>query len=163
MKIDANPWILPATIAALAATFTAIMGGTMTDLGPWYYSLKQPDWAPPDYAFGIIWTVVFSCCALSGVSAWRHAPDRRTAETMIGMFAFNGFLNILWSFLFFKLHRPDWAQIEVIALWLSIFVLILTVRRYSKAAALLLLPYLLWVSVAGLLSAQVVQLNGPFG
>jgi tryptophan-rich sensory protein len=162
VTVEVKPWLVPAVIAALAATVTAIMGGTMTEIGPWYHSLKQPDWTPPEVAFGVIWTVVFSCCAAAGIAGWRAAPTQRAAESMIGMFAFNGFLNILWSFLFFKIHRPDWAQIEVVALWLSILVLILAVWRYSKTAAMLLMPYLIWVSIAAALNTQVVRLNGPF-
>jgi benzodiazapine receptor len=163
VTVQGKPWIAPTLIAAVAATITAIMGATITELGPWYRGLQQPDWAPPDFAFGIIWTVVFSLTAMAGIAAWRAAPTQRDTETMIGLFALNGFLNILWSLLFFRLHRPDWAQIEVVFLWLSIAALIFTVRRYSTGAALLLLPYLVWVSIAAVLNNAIVSLNGPFG
>lgn len=163
MKAADTPWIAPTIIAAGVALITAIMGATITEIGPWYHALKQPPWAPPEIAFGIIWTIIFSLTAIAGTIGWRAAPNRPTAEAMVGLFALNGFLNILWSFLFFKLHRPDWAQIEVIFLWLSILALILTVRRYSRTAALLLLPYLIWVSIATILNFEVVRLNGPFG
>jgi translocator protein len=163
MSVEVKPWLAPTLVAALAALITAIMGATITEIGPWYHGLKQPAWAPPEVAFGVIWTVIFSLTAVAGIAGWRAAPSQRAVETMVGLFALNGFLNILWSFLFFKLHRPDWAQIEVVALWLSILLLILTVRRYSSGAGFLLLPYLAWVSVAAVLNYQVVALNGPFG
>ncbi|WP_219894893.1 TspO/MBR family protein [Aquisediminimonas profunda] len=163
MTVQGKPWIAPTLIAAVAATITAIMGATITEIGPWYHGLKQPDWAPPEFAFGIIWTVIFSLTAMAGIAAWRAAPDDRAAESIIGLFALNGFLNILWSLLFFRLHRPDWAQFEVIALWLSILALIVVSWRYSRVAGLLLLPYLIWVSIAAALNHQVVILNGPFG
>lgn len=163
MKERGKLWIAPTLVGALAAAVTAIMGATITDIGPWYHSLKQPDWAPPDFAFGIIWTVIFSVTALAGITGWRAAPTDRAAETMIGLFALNGFLNILWSFIFFRLHRPDWALIEVGLLWLSIVALIFAVRSYSIRAALLFLPYLIWVSIAAALNYEVVVLNGPFG
>jgi translocator protein len=155
--------IIPIVVAAMAATITAIVGTTMTVIGPWYRSLIQPVWAPPEVAFGVIWTIIFTLTAFAGVSAWRDAPDQKSAETMVGLFAFNGFLNILWSFLFFRVQRPDWAQIEVCALWLSIAALILVVRRYSPKAAWLLSPYLVWVTIAAILNFEVVRLNGPFG
>jgi tryptophan-rich sensory protein len=82
---------------------------------------------------------------------------------LIGLFALNGFLNIAWSLLFFQLRRPDWAQVEVIALWVSVLVLILFVWRRSMTAALLLVPYLGWVTLAGYLNLTIVRLNGPFG
>ncbi len=163
MRVAERPWLAPMLVAAVAATLTAIMGATITDIGPWYRGLQQPEWAPPDFAFGIIWTLIFSLCAMAGATAWRAAPDQKTVEAMIGMFALNGFLNILWSLLFFRLYRPDWALIEVAFLWTSVLVLTLSIRRYSTTAALLLLPYLLWVTIAALLNYQVVQLNGPFG
>jgi translocator protein len=163
MKAVSTPLMAPMIIAAAVALITAIMGATITEIGPWYHALKQPPWAPPEVAFGVIWTLIFSLTAIAATIGWRAAPNRPAAEAMVGLFALNGFLNILWSFLFFKLHRPDWAQIEVIFLWFSILALILTLRRYSRTAALLLLPYLLWVSIAALLNHEVVKLNGPFG
>lgn len=150
-------------VAAAAALLVAFLGATITDLGPWYASLAQPDWAPPRAAFGIIWTTIFALVALSAVSAWRAAPDNRAGDWIVGLFALNGFLNLLWSFLFFRLQRPDWAGYEVVLLWLSILVLIIACGRRSRLSALLLLPYLIWVGIAAVLNWQVVALNGPFG
>ncbi len=81
---------------------------------------------------------------------------------MLGLFAANGFLNILWSLVFFKLHRPDFALVEVAALWLSILVLGVFLYRRAPLAGLLMVPYLVWVSIAAALNYQVVVLNGPF-
>ncbi|MEI6642145.1 MAG: TspO/MBR family protein [Novosphingobium sp.] len=157
-----RPWGLPIAIAAIAAVVVAGVGGTMTDTTGWYESLRLPSWNPPPQAFGLIWTVVFTLIAASGVTAWRAAPDSRTSDTLIGLFAINGALNVSWTVLFFQLRRPDWAIVELAVLWLSIAVLIVACARHSRGAALLLLPYLAWVSVAGALNWQVIQLNGPF-
>ena len=156
-------WILPLVLAALAALALAMLGMTITELGPWYRSLRLPGWTPPDPVFGAAWTTIFALAAVSAATAWRAAETRRDAETIIGLFALNGFLNILWSMLFFRLHRPDWALFELILLWLSIVLLMVVCGRRSILAAVLLLPYLVWVSFAGFLNWQVVQLNGPFG
>lgn len=155
--------VWPILIAGSLALVTATVGGTITVLDDWYYSLQQPAWAPPGYMFGIIWTVVFAMIALAGVFAWERAPTRRDVEISIGLFALNGFLNLGWSFLFFRMQRPDLAFYELIALWLSIAALIGFCGRFSKAAAALLVPYIVWVTIAGALNWQVVQLNGPFG
>lgn len=149
-------------VAALAAIAVAATGGTLTELGPWYFSLKQPAWKPPDYAFGIIWTIIFALAALAAVTAWRRDRDQVRRQWIIGLFAINGFLNILWSLLFFKMQRPDLALFEVGALWLSILALVIFLYRSSPLASLLLLPYLAWVSAAALLNYDVVRLNGPF-
>lgn len=156
-------WIFPSALAGLVAFAIAMLGMTITDLGPWYRSLAQPSWAPADPVYGAAWTAIFALSAGSAVLAWRAAPHARDVETMVGLFALNGCLNVLWSLIFFQLRRPDWALVEVCVLWLSIVVLMATVGRYARAAALLLLPYLAWVSVAGLLNWEVVRLNPAFG
>lgn len=153
----------PIVIAAAAAMAVAVIGGLMTDIGPWYTSLKQPPWKPPDWAFGPIWTTIFALAAAAGVIGWRRAPSRAARETMLGLFAANGFLNVFWSLLYFRLHRPDWSLVEVPFLWLSVLLLIVLLARFAKTAAWLLAPYLVWVSIASVLNWQTVQLNGPFG
>lgn len=157
-----RPMFLPVAVAAIAALVVAGVGGTMTDTTGWYQTLNLPSWNPPPAAFGLIWTVVFTLIAAAGVSAWRAAPDSLASDTLIGLFALNGALNVSWTVLFFQLRHPDWAIIELVALWISIAVLIVVCGRYSRTAALLLLPYIAWVSVAGALNWQVIQLNGPF-
>ncbi len=160
-----TPWrrVRPVLIAAAAAGLVATVGATLTDLGPWYQHLAKPAWQPPGPAFGLIWTLVFSLCAASGVVAWRAAKKPGQREAVIGLFALNGFLNVLWSLLFFRLHRPDWAVEEVIALWSSVLLLIVFLARFSWRASALLAPYLVWVSIATVLNAEVVRLNAPFG
>jgi tryptophan-rich sensory protein len=155
-------WVIPASIAALVTAVIAVLGATITQIGPWYEGLVQPGWAPPAIVFGPAWTMIFGLCAISAAIAWMAAPNRDAAYVMIGLFALNGFLNLLWSFLFFRLHRPDLAAYEVWLLWASIAALITVLRRYSPRAAWLLMPYLLWVSFAGVLNDAVVVLNPPF-
>ena len=138
--------MLPASVAALATLLIAALGATITELGPWYAGLAQPAWAPPDIASGPAWTLIFGLCAVSATTAWMAAPSRDAAYAMVGLFALNGFLNLLWSFLFFRAERPDLAKIEVWLLWASIAALIVVVRRYSTTVAWLLAPYLLWVA-----------------
>ncbi len=150
-------------VAALAAGLVAVVGGSLTDLGPWYQALAKPAWQPPPPAFGVIWTVIFALAALSGAIAWRRAASPAAREWVIGLFALNGFLNILWSLLFFRLQRPDWALVEIIPFWLSIAGLILALWRTSRLASLLLFPYIAWVSLAAGLNYEVVQMNASFG
>lgn len=153
----------PVLAAAGLALFVAALGGSLTDLGTWYQRLAKPSWKPPDLAFPVVWTVVFAGAAASGVIAWRRLSPGPPREWLLGLFALNGFLNVLWSLLFFRLHRPDWALVEVGALWASILGLMLYVGRKSPIAAWLLAPYLLWVTLAAALNAEIVRLNPPFG
>jgi len=151
----------PVAIAAAAAVLVAALGATMTDLGPWYQALRKPSWQPPDWLFGPAWTIIFALAALAGVTAWRRAPSRAAREWVLALFLLNGFLNILWSLLFFRLHRPDWALVEVVALWLSILLPMVVVWRWAPLATWLLAPYLAWVAFAGALNLAVVRLNPP--
>ncbi|WP_119169146.1 TspO/MBR family protein [Algihabitans albus] len=155
--------LLPILVAAVVAVLVAALGSTMTDLGPWYQSLEQPSWRPPDWAFGVIWTVVLGLAVLSAATAWRAAPNRGVRDALLMLFLLNGLLNVLWSALFFTFRRPDWASIEVLFLWASIAVLIVILWRFARMAALLLVPYLAWVSVAAALNLAVVRMNPPFG
>lgn len=155
--------IIPVTVATGAALCVAALGATVTDLGPWYQALAKPDWNPPDVVFPMGWTVIYALITVAGITAWRAAPTSAAAEWVLGLFALNGFLNISWSLIFFRLQRPDWAFYELTLLWLSILALIVFCGRFSKTAGLLLVPYLGWVSFAGALNWAVVQLNAPFG
>lgn len=156
-------WLAPVLIAGVAAVLTAIVGATITDIGPWYHQLIQPRWAPPEAAYGIAWTAIYALTATAAVTGWRAMPERRDSDWLVGLFALSGFLNIAWSLIFFRLHRPDWAVIEVVALWLSVAALVVWTWRRSMTGAVLLLPYLLWVTFAGYLNMTIVRLNGPFG
>ncbi len=158
----ARRW-LPILAGAAAALSVAVVGGLVTVLGPWYYGLRQPEWKPPDWLFGPAWSFIFACAALAGILAWKRAPDRAARRRVVWLFALNAGLNILWSVLFFRLQRPDWALVEVGLLWLSIVVLIWVPAAYSRAASWLLVPYLAWVTFAALLNFAVVRLNAPFG
>jgi len=162
VTMRAGRWLLPAAVAALVTSVIAALGATITDLGPWYQGLVQPSWAPPPIVFGPAWTLIFGLTAISAATAWVATPDRSAGDAVIGLFALNGFLNLLWSFLFFRMHRPDLAGIEVWLLWASIAALIVVVRRYSRTSAWLLVPYLLWVTFAAVLNEAVVLLNMPF-
>lgn len=148
--------------AAVAAFGTAAVGGLVTEIGPWYRGLVKPPWQPPDWAFGPAWTLIFSLIAVSMVLAWNADGAEGGRAAIVAAFAANLLLNVLWSFLFFGRKRPDWALVEVAALWLSIVVLIVVVRRHSALGAALLAPYLLWVTFASVLNRAIVRLNGPF-
>jgi tryptophan-rich sensory protein len=150
------------SVAFVISFATAGIGGALTDLGPWYQALKQPDWKPPDAAFGVIWSTIFTLGAFSGWLAWRQAPLLRERLVVLAVFLINLCLNVLWSWLFFVQHRPDWSLVELYFLWASIVAMIVVSWRHSRLAAVLLVPYLAWVTTAGFLNQANIQLNGPF-
>jgi len=163
VSVEHGGRVAPVLVAAALALVTAAAGALVTDLGPWYQSLRVPAWKPPDWLFGPAWTLIFSLTALAGITGWRADADRRYRAGLVAIFVLNGVLNVLWSAFFFRFRRPDWALVEVELLWLSILLLIIVLGRVSPRASLLLLPYLVWVTFAAALTWSVVQLNGPFG
>lgn len=150
--------------AALAAIAVAGIGALTTELGTWYYNLQLPAWKPPDWLFAPVWTLIFVLAATSGFMALSRA-GRGSPESarILTLFAVNGVLNITWSVLFFRLHRPDWALVEVVLLWASIVALMFFIARLSRLASALLIPYFVWVTFASVLNYSIVQLNAPFG
>ncbi len=150
-----------------AAVWVVVLGGAgviATELGPWYYGLRKPGWKPPDFLFGPVWTTIFVLAGAALVLAWSApaaTPESRRA--LVVAYVANGVLNVLWSLLFFRWRRPDWALAEVVLLWLSIAAMIGVLWPLSRLGALLVTPYLAWVSFASVLNRAIVRLNGPFG
>jgi translocator protein len=106
--------------------------------------------------------VILGLASLSLFLALRHSQDRGGRLLILWVFVRNGVLNVLWSPLFFKLRRPDWALAEVPLLWLSILLPIVLLWPVFWIGSLLLLPYLAWVSFAAVLNLTIVRLNRPF-
>ena len=156
----APPSKKPVYIALLLAIAVGGIGGAATDIGPWYFNLNKPAWQPPDWAFGPIWTLIYITTGIAGVRAWRLADDVQRKLFLVAVLI-NCLLNILWSVLFFSLHRPDLALMEVTVLWLSVLVLTWLPRSYSPRSSVLMLPYLVWVSIAAYLNLTIVRLNPP--
>jgi translocator protein len=163
MENTSQWWMQPEYIAAAIGIIVAVVGGLLTEVGPWYKALKTPKWKPPDWAFGPIWTVIIVMAAISGVLAWRQASNSSAQFWLVISFGVNCVLNIAWSWFFFKLKRPDWAMIETCFLWLSIVLMMIVTYPMSTMASLLLVPYLIWVSIASVLNWVTVKMNRPFG
>lgn len=153
---------VPILVAVGVAVFLGGLGGLMTPIGDWYRDLRKPALQPPNWLFGPAWTVILGLAAWSGVTAWNAAPDHGTRMKVIVLFATNAVFHALWSPLFFRARRPDWALIEVVFLWASLVALVLGLWPISHQASALVMPYLLWVSFASWLNSAIVRLNRPF-
>ena len=143
--------------AVVWGVIVAGAGALLTELSPWYYALKRPWWQPPDWLFGPAWTLILG---LASYSLYLSLRDTDDSAMVLGLFVVNGFLNLIWSPMFFTRRRPDWALAEVPFLWLSILAPIILLP--SRLESLLMVPYLLWVSFAAFLNFTVVRLNRPF-
>ncbi len=138
------------------------LGGATTPLTPWYRDLKKPSWQPPNWLFGPAWSLILASAATASVYAWNAADAAGRTDVLVA-YAVNALCFILWSPLFFVARRPDWALIEWTFLWASVAAVAWVVYQQSPTGALFVLPYLAWVSFAGVLNRAIVIRNQPFG
>lgn len=147
--------------AWLLVTFAAAALGnwaTMSSVGDWYQQLARPGWTPPDWVFAPVWTTLYAMMAVAAWLVWRRA-GWPAARWPLGLFFVQLVLNTLWSVLFFGLRQPAWAFAEILVLWLAILATTLAFWRHSRAAGVLLLPYLAWVAFAAVLNFEFARLN----
>ena len=143
-------WLLAAFAAAATGALASV------DAASFYAQLAKPAWAPPAKVFGPVWSALY---ALMGVAVWLvwRSPGYRQAA--IGLFAAQLAANALWSWLFFAWHRGALAAVEVVVLLGLIVATMVAFWRTSRLAALLLLPYVAWVSFACALTWAVWRRN----
>lgn len=138
-------------------------GGLLTTIDNWYHQLDKPSWQPPDWLFGPAWTIILGLAAWAFVLAWNGTDTGADRMLLLTLYGANFLFHFLWSPLFFKAQRPDWALVEVPFLWASVLALCVFLRQWSELASWMIVPYLAWVSFAALLNGSIVKLNGPFG
>lgn len=130
---------------------------TSSSVNGWYTTLTKPVFNPPNYLFGPVWTLLY---ILMGIGLYvvleSNSPKKKSA---VMVFIFQLLLNTLWSFIFFYWQSLFWGLVEIIVLWISIFIMISLFNKVHKKAAYLQIPYLLWVSFATLLNASLWYLN----
>jgi translocator protein len=143
----------------LAVTFVAAwIGSVASATAPAFYaSLDRPAWAPPSWLFGPVWTVLYGLMAVAAWLVWRAAGRLAPGPTALylGQLA----LNALWSWLFFAWRAGALAMVEIVILWLAIAATMYAFSRFSTAAAVLLAPYLAWVTYAAALTAALWRAN----
>lgn len=138
-------------IAAIAVLLTAFIGSQFTETGAWYESVK-PSITPPNYVFPIVWTSLFVLIAMSFYLAMASSTRKENCKEIVPGYLFNFVLNMSWSLLFFTLKQPILAFVDLILLWASTALMIYVTWRINKVASWLLVPYLLWLTFAGILN-----------
>jgi tryptophan-rich sensory protein len=144
--------------AWLAVSLAAGLIGSRYLPGAWYASLAKPALTPPSAVFAPVWTTLYVLMGISAWLVWRRA-GLRGAAAGLSLFLAQLVLNALWSYLFFGLHRPDVALVEILILWIVIVVVVLAFWRTVRLAGALLVPYLLWVGFASYLNFELWRLN----
>jgi len=148
-------------IAIIVSEGAGIIGSVFTAplIESWYAGLIRPQLAPPNWIFAPVWTLLFLLMGISAFLIWEKGLNRKDVKIALSIFAGQLVLNTLWSIIFFGVHSPGWAFVEIIFLWIAILATIITFARISKLAGLLLLPYIIWVSFAGYLNFMIWLIN----
>jgi tryptophan-rich sensory protein len=148
-------------IAIIVSEAAGLIGSLFTRpaIATWYADLARPKLAPPNWLFAPVWTTLFVLMGVAAFLIWKKGLARREVKIALGIFIGQLVLNTLWSFIFFGLRNPGGALIEIIFLWLAILATIIAFAKISKPAAWLLAPYLLWVSFAAYLNAEIWLIN----
>jgi len=154
--MDGSNWV--GFLVFFALNFVAACSGAFFKPGDWYETLAKPYWRPPNWLFAPAWSVLYLLIAISGYLVWREMGLAGAAGPLT-LYVGSLTLNAAWSGVFFGMRRPDLAFYELIGLWLSIAAMIVVFMPLQQTAALLLVPYLMWVTFAGALNFSICRLN----
>ncbi|WP_395141564.1 TspO/MBR family protein [Armatimonas sp.] len=142
----------------LTLCFSASLGAVFVSSDRWYAGLVKPSWNPPAWVFGPIWTLLYMLMAVSAWLIW-HKGGWKTQWRALSWFLVQLLLNAFWTPLFFGRHLLGLAFAEILVLWLALAVTLGLFWRIRKVAAVLLIPYLIWVSIAATLNLAIWRLN----
>ena len=144
--------LLPLLVGGVSGYFT------VNAVHSWYPQLNKPFFNPPNYLFGPVWTMLYLLMGVSFYLVLKQPPSAARKKAVI-VFVVQLVLNFCWSLIFFNFHLLSAALAEILVMWLMILWMIVSFYPISKAASLLQLPYLAWVSFASALNAAIVYLN----
>lgn len=124
---------------------------------PWFRSLEKPAFYPPEIAFPVVWTILFTLLGIAVWLVWERTGDGR--RLAFSLFALQMVVNVAWTPAFFSLQAPGVALGIIAALWALVVATIAVFARIDRRAAALLVPYLAWITFAAALNAEIWRLN----
>jgi benzodiazapine receptor len=148
-------------LGLVAWVWVAMSGGLVGSqfgVGPWYDQLDKPWWTPPPVAFPIVWSALYVVMGVAAFLVWRR-HGFNGARIALGLWFIQLALNAAWSWVFFGLQSPGAAFFEIILLWGAILSTFLAFRQRDRLAAILMLPYLVWVGFAFALNYTIWRMN----
>ncbi len=158
MKIQNTAKLVSAVIVCqLAGAIGSLF--TFSAIPAWYSMLNKPFFAPPNWVFAPVWTILYALMGVSAYIIWNKGLKNKKVKTALIVFMLQLSLNVLWSFLFFGLRSPLYGLIGIIALFASIIMTYVKFNRISKTASAILVPYIIWVAFAAVLNYYILVLN----
>lgn len=155
MKISWTKLVISVVVCQAAGGIGAI--ATTPKINGWYSTLNKPFFNPPGWIFGPVWTLLFVMMGVAMYLVWQK--KKSLTQPVFGWFWVQLILNVVWSYLFFGMMRPDLALIEILFLWWAIRMTIKSFAAVGRTPVRLLIPYLAWVSFATILNASIWWLN----
>ena len=147
-------------VIVVATVLTATIGSMLTSRGmAWYATIARPAWTPPGSVIGMVWTGIFILTAIAATISYNRLAQDDIRTWIVLLFIVNAVLNIGWSWVFFNLHTFNGAIVEMLALEGTVLALIYLLLPREPLAALLLVPYALWVGFATYLTVTIADLN----
>ena len=125
---------------------------TVSSIPTWYQTLDKPFFSPPNWVFGPVWTILYILMGISLYLVW-------IKKKVPSVFWIQLILNATWSIVFFGLRNPSVAFVNIIALWIAIFLTIKSFSKINRLSSYLLYPYIAWVSFASILNFSIWMMN----
>ncbi len=125
----------------------------------WYQFLEKPIFNPPDWIFALTWIALYTIMGISVFLIWKREQKDICAHSALKLFWIHLFFNVVWSIIFFGLHSPGGALVDIIILWILILILLVKFFRINQWASYLLVPYFFWISFVTLLNFSIWYLN----
>lgn len=155
-KFDLTALILSILLAEGIGLLSGYLG--MSDR-TFYNNLVRPSFSPPGWIFPIVWTILYLLMAIAAYRIWLQGKEGKDVKKALKLYGIQLVLNFLWTIIFFRFQLFGAAFIELMVL--LVFILLTTFSFYEidKKAAYLMVPYILWVSFAGVLNYALWKLN----
>ena len=147
---------------ALSVAIPLLVGGLATAINfsgfSEFQSLNQPALTPPPWVFSVVWTILYALMGISAARIWLSPPTKERNHGLI-IWGAQLFFNFFWSLIFFNLQAYGFAFIWILILWALIIAMIYIFNKTDRLAAILQIPYLIWVTFAAYLNFMVWMLN----
>jgi tryptophan-rich sensory protein len=161
MNLEKKYDVLKLIISIGACLSAGFIGSIFTgkSITTWYSMLQKPSFTPPNWLFAPVWFLLYILMGIAAFLIWRKGIQNHEVKQGLAIFFVQLILNALWSFAFFGLKSPIGGMLVIVPLWTAILLTIIYFFRVSKVAALLLIPYILWVSFATILNFSIYIMN----
>ncbi len=157
MKRKVTKILIAVIICLIIGSLSSV--ATQSSVNDWYFTLNKPSFNPPNWLFAPVWTILYIMMGIAAGVVWGKGFHHVWVKTALYHFGFQLLLNSLWSIVFFGLKNPLAALFVILILLVMIILTIKWFHVVSKKAAILMVPYFLWVSFATILNFKIWELN----